>query len=165
MHINCSIHAQALPRLRMLNQRLFILCTIIIYDVYIMYWVFDEHLKLCCCNSCSRSQMKKNTCTCSYCFTLRTWKAILLCFVCCMIVLCCLYMNNYWRGASRSVVDGWSPSSTVNAGGWVAANQYSWILIIQTPLATGVRIHVRMIENQYSTIWIRLISISISGVM
>ena len=51
-------------------QRLFILhtwdrklLTVIIYDVYIMYWAFDEHLKPCCCNSCSRSQTKKSACT------------------------------------------------------------------------------------------------------
>ena len=51
------------------NQRLFILHTrdrkpriVIIYDVYIMYWEFDEHLKPCCCNGCSRSQTKKSAC-------------------------------------------------------------------------------------------------------
>ena len=53
-----------------LSQRLFILRTrdrklrtVIIYDVYITYWAFDEHLKPCCCNGYSRSQMKKNACT------------------------------------------------------------------------------------------------------
>ena len=52
------------------SQRLFILRTrdrklraVIIYDVYIMYWAFDEHLKPCCCNGYSRSQTKKSTCT------------------------------------------------------------------------------------------------------
>ena len=48
------------------DQRLFILRTrdrklrtVIIYDVYIMYWAFDEHLKPCCCNGCSCSQTRK----------------------------------------------------------------------------------------------------------
>ena len=30
---------------------------------YIMYWVFDKHLKPCCCNGCSHSQTKKSACT------------------------------------------------------------------------------------------------------
>ena len=54
----------------MYQQRLFILCTrdrklctVIVYDVYIMYWAFDEYLKPCRCNGYSRSHAKKNTCT------------------------------------------------------------------------------------------------------
>ena len=53
-----------------LYQILFILCTqdrklcaITIYDVYIMYWAFDEHLKPCCFNGCLHSQMKKSAYT------------------------------------------------------------------------------------------------------
>ena len=72
------------------------LCTVIIYDVYIMYWAFNEHLKPCCCNGCSRSQTKKSMCTALLCVLGRQ-----LCFytvVCSVIiVLCCLYMN---KGAS-----------------------------------------------------------------
>ena len=57
-----------------LDQRLFVLRTrdrklrtVIIYDVYIIYWAFDEHLKPCCCNGCSCSQTKKSICTTLLC--------------------------------------------------------------------------------------------------
>ena len=93
------------------------LCVVIIYDVhvYIMYWAFDKYLKPCCCNGCLHSWMKKSAFI-DLLHVLVRWFLMFPRFICCVIVFCCLYMNNYGRGASQSIFGAifvsWQPVYT-----------------------------------------------------
>ena len=87
------------------------LCAVIINNVYIMYWAFDEEKGM-------------------HWSTLSTWKAIHSHFhilVCCIIVFCCPYVNNYGQGASWQIV---SPKMALFV---LVDNLYTQILI-DTPV-------------------------------